>query len=621
MRSMSCALALVWGMWALGCDDSSSGDGGAGDDGSAVAGEGEGEAGGAGAGAGDAEAPAGEGEGEDGPTPADGEGEGEPADGGEGEGEGEPVPLPPAPTVDELMAAIEADNYRAELEFAAQPRPVGSDHHQAVQDRCAQVFTDNGFTVERAEFAGSVSVIGIKPGVSKPGQLAILGAHYDSTPGCTGADDNATGVAGVLEAARVLGAGSFERSIMLACWDMEEGGLVGSTAYSERLKASAVTVKANIVLEMIGYRTNEPNTQLLPNGFSLLFGPQTREVEANETRGDFIALIADESSAGVIADMERIAEAEGANTIALTVPDELKKTSQVSQLKRSDHAGFWDRDMPGVMVSDTADFRNPHYHCSRGDDDLADLDMDFALAVTKASIGAIAIQAAPMAGVAGTPPEIAAGVDGAHECDPEAACDDGRKCAYLLDPAPYQARCIDMADAPADVHEPCERPDGVPGADNCGAGLFCTFWGLPRTDPIERACLKLCDSQDDCAQGRVCAAAGAPFTHGLCATSCDPDGAADACGEGLGCQPVGGIDRGTSELVFRCAWAGDREPGRQCSFGQCDQTGSCRNNAGISGAYCAKYCRGQDDCVQGETCFVDGRTGGPDGFGHCMPSL
>jgi hypothetical protein len=72
----------------------------------------------------------------------------------------------------------------------------------------------------------------------------------------------------------------------------------------------------------------------------------------------------------------------------LQVPDALKKSSLLADLRRSDHSAFWDADMPGIMLTDTADFRNANYHCAAGSDSVATLNFDFAVKVVNATIAA-----------------------------------------------------------------------------------------------------------------------------------------------------------------------------------------------------------------------------------------
>src|SRR5690606_20146741 len=137
-----------------------------------------------------------------------------------------------------LSQCVEAARYQADLEAIAMPREPESAHWQAVQDLCAERLEGLGFTVERHAYATGVNVIGVREGTSEPQRRVLVGAHYDHIAGCAGADDNASGVAGALEAARVLAMASFPRTLVVACWDEEERGLIGSRAYAERARTN-----------------------------------------------------------------------------------------------------------------------------------------------------------------------------------------------------------------------------------------------------------------------------------------------------------------------------------------------------------------------------------------------
>ncbi len=296
-----------------------------------------------------------------------------------------------------LGACVDPTRYLADLELVAAERPPGSPHWQVVQDHCAATLAAAGFTVElHTTPIGGTNVIGTLPGVTRGAEHVVLSAHYDHVAGCAGADDNGTGTAGVLEAARVLGAGTFERTLVLACWDREESGLDGSRAWAAEAKAADTQITASLVFEMLGYVSHEPDSQDLPGGVGLLFPDEAAWLEARDNRGDFIALIADEASAPALDAFSASAEALELPALPLTVPPDLLANPVVSDLFRSDHAAFWEQGYPGVMLTDTANFRNPHYHCAGGPDIVADLDVDFAARVVRAAVEAIATVAVPV---------------------------------------------------------------------------------------------------------------------------------------------------------------------------------------------------------------------------------
>jgi hypothetical protein len=287
-----------------------------------------------------------------------------------------------------LMALVDAAKWSADLAVIAKPRPPGSAHWQAVQDLCAERLTSLGYTVTRPAFAGGVNVIGVLAGTSLSKESIVLSAHYDHVGDCDGADDNASGVAGVLEAARVLATTPHARTIVAACWDKEEDGLLGSSAWVADAKAKGELVTMAFVFEMIGFRATEPGSQTLPAGFELLFPNEAKLLADQGNRGDFIAAIADESAGATVQALVTHGKAAGLPVQALVIPAALKNSDIIGDLRRSDHAPFWMADYPAIQLTDTANFRNPHYHCYGGPDVPADLDPEFAADVVRAVVGA-----------------------------------------------------------------------------------------------------------------------------------------------------------------------------------------------------------------------------------------
>lgn len=292
-----------------------------------------------------------------------------------------------APSSSVATDAVDANRYRADLEFIAAPRSPGSAHWQATQDRCAEVFTAAGLNLKRESYGSGVNVLGEMDGTNTPDEIVLIGAHYDSVAGCPSADDNASGVAAVLEIARVLGGRSYRRTLILACWDQEEAGLIGSRAFVGGL-SSASRFVGHYNLEMIAFASSSPNSQTVPPGFDQIFPMQMTALEANQRRGDFIALVADSASADAASLFAAQAARVGLSHQRLDVPDSLRTSSLLSDLRRSDHASFWNASLPGIMVTDTADLRNPGYHCSPASDTFDTLSLDFAVNVVKATSGA-----------------------------------------------------------------------------------------------------------------------------------------------------------------------------------------------------------------------------------------
>lgn len=270
--------------------------------------------------------------------------------------------------------------YLQDLEFISKrPRFSGNRHHKEVQKLCAKKFEALGFDVELHDYGSGVNVIGVYPGKQNPHEKILVSAHYDSVPECNGADDNASGIAGVFETARILATKSHDRTLIVACWDEEESGLIGSKAYVEREKNKQSDFKMSFVYEMIAYKSDKPNTQQIPAGFEQLYPEQVNKIQENQNRGDFILLVYDQQSGEMLSNIRAHADNQNLPLLKMEVPSNLIKSTAISDLRRSDHAAFWDEGYPAMMITDTANFRNPNYHCINGADNSKSLDINFAI--------------------------------------------------------------------------------------------------------------------------------------------------------------------------------------------------------------------------------------------------
>ena len=193
--------------------------------------------------------------------------------------------------------------------------------------------------------------------------LIILGAHFDSVEGTPGADDNASGLAVLLEAARLLSRARLRSELLFCAFNLEELNMIGSTYFAKKLKAAEVKVEAMISLEMIGYTDPRPGSQKYPIGLSWLY-PE---------RGDFIGVIGNWNSSSLLRRFTRqMRQVPGLPVETLSVPG---NGGLVPAVRLSDHSPFWDLGYPALMVTDTSFFRNPHYHGPR--DTLDTLNLDF----------------------------------------------------------------------------------------------------------------------------------------------------------------------------------------------------------------------------------------------------
>jgi len=195
----------------------------------------------------------------------------------------------------------------------------------------------------------------------------LLAAHYDSVPGTPGADDNGTGVAVLLELIREFAKTPLSVPLRFIAFDLEEYGMVGSEIYAEQLKEKNEKIGLMFSLEMLGYCSNEPNSQNYPPGLEKFY-PDT---------GNFIGFIGNLKTTQETRFFSRQMQNSGTPSEWLSVPF---SGEMVSETRLSDHASFWDQGYKAIMVTDTSFMRNPNYH--KPSDTIETLDLDFLTGVS-----------------------------------------------------------------------------------------------------------------------------------------------------------------------------------------------------------------------------------------------
>jgi Peptidase family M28 len=183
--------------------------------------------------------------------------------------------------------------------------------------------------------------------------LLVIGAHYDSHDITPGADDNASGVAGLIELAYLLGKNPPNRAVELVAYTLEEPPYfrtdhMGSAVHAESLRTSGLLVEMMISLEMIGYFKDEPNSQSYPIPLLSWLYPTT---------GNYISIIGRPSDKQPVKTLKQAMY--GASSLAV---QSINAPRFIHGLDFSDHLNYWDRGYPAVMVTDTSFNRNPHYH-------------------------------------------------------------------------------------------------------------------------------------------------------------------------------------------------------------------------------------------------------------------
>ncbi len=512
-----------------------------------------------------------------------------------------------------LAACVEADAWFAIVEEIAEPRPTGSAAWQRAQDRCADTLRDAGFTVELDDYGSGINVIGTLEGTARPDEIVLVSAHYDHVAAsnadgvaCPGADDNASGVASALELARILGTASYERTLVVACWDEEERGLVGSRSWAFREGRDDTNIVVNMNFEMVGYFTDEPNSQQFPDGFGLFFPEAEQAVAERDGRGDFLALIGNEIASPWMDAMAAWSSNTSVDHIAIAVPSDLTAAVTLGDLRRSDHSPFWDQNVPAIMITDSSEFRNPHYHCPPGLLDTPDTLSPGPAADGLRTVVAIVAETLNATTTAGEPVRPA--------CDPvDDDCPDGTRCTYTSEAARNGiATCTPAGDAA--LGEVCTRPDGEVGYDTCAAGGVCVNYAVARDgENFVRVCRAWCRDDAGCAEGELCRRFDAFEPAGLCVPACDPiDG---ACDGDLMCAPVPRF--GDIAWGYSCQHPFDGPGAGETCLGisACPTGYACAPST----ATCDPVCSDDAPCPDGSVCDAYPIPMLLGGYGACVP--
>lgn len=256
------------------------------------------------------------------------------------------------------------------LERIAHPRhalwdPVG---HLAARTYVAERLAAFGAVVEdrfEGEAGPGINLILKLPGAEPRLDPLLVGAHFDGPPQSIGADDNASGVAALIELAHRWSADPPRRPVWVVGFDQEELGMVGSAALAQDLRRAGQALHLMVSLEMLGY-TAEEQSYPVP-GMASMYG----------RRGDFIALVANAAASWMLPALAR-GMGSHVKTKVLAVPN---RGRPIPAVRLSDHSPFWDAGYNAVLVTDTSFLRNPHWH--RMSDTVETLNLPFLAAVTE----------------------------------------------------------------------------------------------------------------------------------------------------------------------------------------------------------------------------------------------
>jgi hypothetical protein len=231
---------------------------------------------------------------------------------------------------------------------------------RAAADHIRQEWRKQGFQVteERFEILGQpcANLVVEHKGSEQPGAIVLVGAHYDSVIGSPGANDNATGVAILLEMSRALRQEGLARTVRFAAFVNEEPPYflteaMGSREHARRARRRGEDIQAMLSLETLGYYSDVPGSQRYPPPFGVFY-PRV---------GNFLAVVGNMSSRGLVVDFLR-----QFMTVSDFPVEGVATFAWIPGINWSDHWSFWKEGYPALMLTDTAPFRYPEYH-SPGD--------------------------------------------------------------------------------------------------------------------------------------------------------------------------------------------------------------------------------------------------------------
>lgn len=261
-------------------------------------------------------------------------------------GEGEAAP-------DESLVA----QLRATVEALPSPRPVGSEPLARAEQLVAARFRASGYRVTEQgvnpDGVRSHNIIASVRSGMEFGDHWVIGAHLDTVRDSPGADDNGSGVAIMLAVAERLAGTRAASHVTFVAFADEERGMHGSNAWVRSLSEyERHRIDGVFVLDTVGFTRREPGSQGYPEPLGML-GPKV---------GDFAGCITLRRHGALL---ERFVEARERVAKALplvTLATPVGIAERVPDLWRSDHAPLWRAEMPALLITDTGNFRNPHYH-------------------------------------------------------------------------------------------------------------------------------------------------------------------------------------------------------------------------------------------------------------------
>jgi Zn-dependent M28 family amino/carboxypeptidase len=260
-------------------------------------------------------------------------------------------------TKNEFELSVDSLNLKSDVAFLSEIQPARNHTHPEILDSIADYIFNSlkknadtvyfqNFKVNGTLYKNVIAKYGVKHS-----KKIIVGAHYDSCHEMPGADDNASGIAGLLEIGRNISKDSLKHQIELVAYTLEEPPFFRTEQMGSAIHAKSVNrhnVLGMICLEMIGYYSDKPNSQDYPIKEMKLQYPSI---------GNFIAVIGNLKQTTFASSITNlVTEKCKINVVSFNGPSTMKG------IDFSDHLNYWQHNMKAVMVTNTAFYRNKNYH-------------------------------------------------------------------------------------------------------------------------------------------------------------------------------------------------------------------------------------------------------------------
>jgi Zn-dependent M28 family amino/carboxypeptidase len=229
---------------------------------------------------------------------------------------------------------------------------------------------DAGYAVVRQSYRARghevANLVAELPGSKRKKEVVIVGAHYDTVESTPGADDNASGVAVLIEVASMMRHLRLARTVRFVGFACEEPphfftGEMGSQVHARLCRSRGERVRGMLCLEMVGYYSDAPGSQRVPESI-----PRSLH-KAFPHRGTFLAAVGNLRSWRLLWRFRRgFKRAVRFPLFSIVLPE------KIAEIRLSDNSSFWDQRYRALMLTDTSFLRNPHYHLASDTPDTLD---------------------------------------------------------------------------------------------------------------------------------------------------------------------------------------------------------------------------------------------------------